>query len=380
MRSAASRRASFALEDPLRKFTRSVARGGVLAVGAALLLAGCSAAPEAPSGSEPAAEEPTTDIQPCIVSDEGGFDDRSFNQLGAEGLRAASEALGVEGVEVESSSPSDYAPNLDSVIAQGCNMVVSVGFNLAEATGAAATANPDVNFAIIDDNSIEAENVQPIVFNTAEAAFLAGYAAASHSESGIIATWGGIQIPPVTIFMDGFVEGAEYFNEQNDADVQILGWDAEGQSGSFTGSFSAGVEAKAMAQTYIDQGADVLMPVGGPIFLSAIEAIRDAGDDSGIAMVGVDADLYETSPENGDLFLTSVLKGMATGVETVITEAANGEFSNEPYVGTLENDGVGIAPFHDFEGSVDAELQTQLDEIREAIIAGEIVVESPASP
>ncbi|XNQ55085.1 BMP family ABC transporter substrate-binding protein [Agrococcus sp. 1P02AA] len=364
----------------MRKFTRSVARGGVLAVGAALLLAGCSAAPEAPSGSEPAAEEPTTDIQPCIVSDEGGFDDRSFNQLGAEGLRAASEALGVEGVEVESSSPSDYAPNLDSVIAQGCNMVVSVGFNLAEATGAAATANPDVNFAIIDDNSIEAENVQPIVFNTAEAAFLAGYAAASHSESGIIATWGGIQIPPVTIFMDGFVEGAEYFNEQNDADVQILGWDAEGQSGSFTGSFSAGVEAKAMAQTYIDQGADVLMPVGGPIFLSAIEAIRDAGDDSGIAMVGVDADLYETSPENGDLFLTSVLKGMATGVETVITEAANGEFSNEPYVGTLENDGVGIAPFHDFEGSVDAELQTQLDEIREAIIAGEIVVESPASP
>ena len=135
-----------------------------------------------------------------------------------------------------------------------------------------------------------------------------------------------------------------------------------------------------MAQTYIDQNADVLLPVGGPIFLSAIEAIRDAGDDSGIAMIGVDADLVETSSENADLFLTSILKGMATGVETVITQAAAGEFTNEPYVGTLENDGVGIAPFHEFEGAVDAELQGQLDEIREAIIAGDIVVESPSSP
>lgn len=331
-------------------------------------------------GSEPGAEEPTVDITPCIVSDEGGFDDRSFNQLGAEGLRAAAETLGVEPILVESSSPSDYAPNLDSVIAQGCNMVVSVGFSLAEATGAAAEANPDVDFAIIDDNSIEADNVQPIVYDTAQAAFLAGYAAASYSETGKIATWGGIPIPPVTIFMDGFVQGAEYFNEQNDANVEVLGWDVEAQEGSFTGGFAAGVEAKSMAQTFIGQGADVLLPVGGPIFLSAIEAIRDAGDDSGIVMVGVDADLYETSADNGDLFLTSILKGMATGVETVVEQAAAGEFTNEAYVGTLENDGVGIAPFHDFEGVVDGELQSQLDEIRAAIIAGDIMVESPASP
>mgnify|MGYP000542204518 FL=1 len=367
----------------MRKFNRSAARGGVIAIGAALLLAGCAAAPEAPSGSEPAGSEsaaPTTDIQPCIVSDEGGFDDRSFNQLGAEGLRAAAEGLGVEPIEVESASPADYAPNLDSVIAEGCNMVVSVGFQLAEATGAAATANPDINFAIIDDQSVTADNVQPIVYDTAQAAFLAGYAAASYTESGTIATWGGLQIPPVTIFMDGFVEGAEYYNEQNGTDVQVLGWDAEAQSGSFTGGFAAGVEAKAMAETFIGQGADVLMPVGGPIFLSAAEAIRDQGDDSGIVMIGVDADLYETSPDNADLFLTSVLKGMSTGVQTVVEQAAAGEFSSEPYVGTLENDGVGLAPFHDFEGSVDVELQSQLDEIREAIIAGEITVESPASP
>jgi basic membrane protein A len=381
MRSAASRRASFALEDPL-KFTRSAARGGAVALGAALLLVGCAAAPDAPSSTTGASEDaaPAVDITPCIVSDEGGFDDRSFNQLGAEGLRAAAETLGVEPIEVESASPADYAPNLASVIDQGCNMIVSVGFNLAEATGAAAEANPDLHFAIIDDNSVEAENVRPIVYDTAQAAFLAGYAAASHSESGIIATWGGIQIPPVTIFMDGFVQGAEYYNEQNGTDVQVLGWDVDAQTGSFTGGFAAGVEAKAMAETFIGQGADVLMPVGGPIFLSAAEAIRDQGEGAGIAMVGVDADLYETAPDYADLFLTSVLKGMSTGVQTVVEEAAAGEFSNEPYVGTLENGGVGLAPFHDFEGSVDPELQSQLDEVEAAIIAGEIEVASPASP
>ncbi|KAA6430888.1 BMP family ABC transporter substrate-binding protein [Agrococcus sediminis] len=382
MRSAASRRASFALEDPLRKFTRTAARGGAIAVGAMLLLAGCAAAPEAPSGSSPATEEPaaTVDIQPCIVSDSGGFDDRSFNQLGAEGVRAAAEGLGVEAIEVESQSEADFAPNISSVIDQGCNMVVTVGFLLAEATAAAAEANPDIQFAIIDDSSIDLPNVQPIVFDTAQAAFLAGYAAASHTETGIIATWGGIQIPPVTIFMDGFYEGAMYYNEQNGTDVQVLGWDPEAQNGSFTGGFEAGVEAKAMAETFIGQNADVLMPVGGPIFLSAAEAIRDAGEDSGITMVGVDADLYETSPDNADLFLTSVLKGMAQGTQAVVEQAAAGEFSNEPYVGTLENEGVGIAPFHDFEGEVDPELQAQLDEITAGIIAGEITVESPASP
>ena len=127
------------------------------------------------------------------------------------------------------------------------------------------------------------------------------------------------------------------------------------------------------------ENADVLMPVGGPIFLSAAEAIRDQGDDAGITMIGVDADLYETSPDNADLFLTSVLKGMSTGVQTVVEQAAAGEFSNAPYVGTLENDGVGLAPFHDFESKVDPALSGELDTIREGIIAGDITVESPSA-
>jgi basic membrane protein A len=97
-------------------------------------------------------------------------------------------------------------------------------------------------------------------------------------------------------------------------------------------------------------------------------------------MIGVDADVYEFDPAVKDLLLTSVMKGMKPAVNDVVTQAADGKFSSEPYVGTLKNDGVGIAPFHDFESKVDAGLQGELDKIKAGIIDGSITVTSPASP
>ena len=320
-----------------------------------------------------------------MVSDAGGFNDNSFNDLGKTGLDRAAEELGVEANAVESSSEDDYAPNVTNLVDQGCDIIVTVGFLLAETTLEAAAANPDVNFAIIDDQldadqdgEPDVENGKPIVFNTAEAAFLAGYAAASYSKSGVVGTFGGIQIPPVTIFMDGFAGGVDYYNEQKGADVQVLGWDVAAQTGSFTGGFAAGTEAKQAAQTLIDQGADVILPVGGPIYQSAAEAIRDA--DRGIALIGVDADVYETDPSVADLLLTSIQKGVDVGVYEVVMGSANDEFDNSEFVGTLENGGVGIAPFHDFEDLVSEDLAAELEALEADIIAGTIVVESPASP
>lgn len=346
---------------------------GLTIATAGLLIAGCAPAPGSPTEQN---TDAATDLVPCMVSDTGGYDDKSFNQAGLAGITAAADALGVEPITVESATETDFAPNIDQLIGNGCGLIVSVGFLLADATKAAAEANPGTDFAIIDDASISAENVKPITFETSQASFLAGYAAASYSRSGIVGTYGGVQIPPVTIFMDGFVAGVDYFNEQNDADVRALGWDATTQTGTFTGSFAAGVEAKTAAQGLIDQGADVLLPVG-PIFSSAGEAIRDSGDD--IALVGVDSDNYVTAPDLKDLFLTSVTKGVTAGTEDVVTAAAQGEFSAEPYVGTLKNEGVGIAPFHDFESKVDPDLAAQLDEITQGIIDGSIVVDSPSS-
>ncbi len=361
--------------------TRKSGLAGLALLGAsALVLTGCAAAPDDEPTTAPGTDaptEPALDFLPCIVSDAGGWDDRSFNEAAYDGIESAANDLGVEFVAVESADENAYAPNVQALVDQGCDLIFTVGFALAETTATAAAANPDVNFALIDE-FVEGENAKSILFDTVQASFLAGYAAASYSESGIVGTFGGMSFPSVTIFMDGFVQGVEYYNEQNGASVRTLGWDFDAQTGVFTGGFSAGTEALTSAQNLIDQGADVLFPVGGPIYQSAAEAIRDSGES--VALIGVDKDIYISDPEIGDLLLTSVLKNITNAVYDVTMQTAEDSFDNTVYVGTLENGGLGLAPFHDFESLVDPELQAQIDELIAAIISGELVVDSPATP
>ncbi|WP_202566175.1 BMP family protein [Agreia sp. COWG] len=355
----------------MSKTIRRAAMGGIATLGLAALLAGCASAP-AETGSTDAAGSKAL---PCMVSDAGGFDDKSFNQAGFEGLNEAAKKLGVEPITVQSDSETDFAPNISSLVDQGCTLIVTVGFALADATSAAAKANPDVEFAIIDDASITADNVKPITFDTAGAAFLAGYAAADYSKTGTVATWGGMNFPTVTIFMDGFAQGVKYYNEQKSKSVKVLGYDlANPDSATFTGGFEANDVAKTTAQNFIDQGADVLLPVGGPIYQSAGVAIQESG--KAISLVGVDSDLYESDPTYKDLYLTSILKGIKTATSTVVSDAAAGDFKSEPYVGTLDNDGVGMASFHDFESKVNSSLQGEIDDIKAKIISGDIKVTS----
>jgi len=347
---------------------------GLAMIGATAILAGCGSAP---SSSSTTASSSKSSYLPCMVSDAGGFNDKSFNQLGLDGLKQASTALGAKYKAVESADQTVYASNISSLVNQKCNLIITVGFLLADATKAAAASNPGINFATIDDASNSAKNVQAITFNTSEAAFMGGYAAASYSKTGTVGTFGGLQIPTVTIFMDGFADGVAYYNKQKNKDVKVVGWDEKTQKGVFTGGFDAGTAAKQSAQTLIDQNADVIMPVGGPIYQSAAEAIKDA--NKGIVLVGVDSDTYETDPANSSLFLTSVEKGIAPATKAVVTQAANGKFSNKPYVGTLKNNGVGLAPFHDYAGKIAKSLPGELTKIKAGIIDGSITVDSPAA-
>ncbi|MDX2376969.1 BMP family ABC transporter substrate-binding protein [Microbacterium sp. LRZ72] len=347
-------------------------------VGAAALLAGCGSAPEETDGD---GGGEALDYLPCMVSDFGGFDDRSFNQLGAEGLQAASDELGVEPILVESQAETDYNANLQNLVDQGCDTIVTVGFALAPAALESAQANPEIEYVSIDDTvdtdfdgETDAENIKPLVFDTAQAAFLGGYLAAGMTETDVVGTFGGQNFPTVSVFMDGFAQGVEYFNETNGTNVEVIGWDREEQDGSFTGGFEANDTARQIAQGLIDQNVDVMMPVGGPIYQSAAAAIRDA--DREIALIGVDADVYETDPSVGDLLLTSVLKGIDVAVEEAILEAGNDEFDPSPFVGTLENDGVGLAPYHDWEGEVPEDLNAEIEALRTAIVAGDIQVDS----
>lgn len=335
------------------------------------------------------------DFQACMVSDSGGFDDQSFNQSGKEGMDAAEEALGIQVTEVESQADTDYTNNVNNLVSQGCNITIGVGFLLEDAIQTAAEANPDTNFALIDSafsdadfNPVELDNAKPILFNTAEASFLAGYVAAAMSESGTVATFGGMQIPSVTVFMDGFADGVSRFNEDNGADVQLLGWDKEGQSGSFSGDFDNQSQGQTLTEQFIAQGADIVMPVAGPVGLGAAAAADSASGD--VKIIWVDSDGFLTASDYSDLMLTSVMKEIGAAVEDTVTQTVEGGFSNEPYVGTLENGGVGLAEFHDQQAAVDATTVTgpageaPLADVIEAytqqIISGELVIESENSP
>ena len=352
----------------------------------ALLLAGCGAAPEEDAASSDAASSNSSsangDFLACMVSDSGGFDDRSFNQSSFEGLQKAEQDLGIQVKTAESQSETDFLPNVDSMVVQnGCDITVTVGFLLADVTKEVAEANPDSNFAIVDDDTIELANVKPIVYDTAQAAFLAGYVAAGTSETGKVATYGGINIPTVTIFMDGFADGVAYYNEQNNANVELLGWNKADQTGSFVGNFTDTTAGKTTTQNFLNEGADIIMPVAGPVGEGTLVAVVDANANGGSnKVIWVDSDGFETTDTGQEYILTSVMKLMGEAVETVITSDVDGNFDATPYVGDLKNGGVALAPYHDQESAVPADVKSAVDEIKAKIISGEITVESAASP
>jgi basic membrane protein A len=172
--------------------------------------------------------------------------------------------------------------------------------------------------------------------------------------------------------MDGFKQGVDHYNETKGENVELVGWD--GKKGSFTGGFAADPAAKTTAQNILDQGVDVILPVGGPIYQSAMDAIADSGEE--VALVGVDADFYESDPTTQDLVLTSILKGMDVSTQEAVVASGNDEFDPTPYVGTLENGGVDIAPLHNFEDKVDPALWEEVQALKESIIAGDVEVKS----
>ncbi len=361
----------------MRITARRAALPVLAAIASTALLAGCSQAPSTSSTSS-ATQTTASNFLPCMISDSGGFNDHSFNELGYNGLVQAAKDLGVSQKSAQSKTDADYANNINAMLNQNCNLIITVGFLLADATKAAAQKNPKTDFAIIDDNSIDLPNVRPIVFDTAEAAFLGGYAAASYSKTGVVGTYGGMQIPTVTIYMDGFYDGVQYYNQQKGKNVQVVGWNEKTQKGSFTGGFDNNTAALTTAQGVLNQNVDVVMPVGGPIYQAAASAIKSSG--KAVALIGVDADVYYTDSSVQNILLTSVEKGIQQATEAVIKDSAAGKFSKTPYVGTLKNDGVGIAPFHNFAGKVDPNLQSELDTIKAGIIAGSITVATPSAP
>jgi len=368
---------------------KKLAAGGVAIIALALGLSACGAPPASTGGastapsaatSAPASTAPgAANFKACLVSDTGGFNDKSFNEAAKQGVDQAVAQLGITSDEIESKTTADYATNITNLLANNCSVIIATGFNLETAMVSAAQASPNSHFAIVDDNPAKKQpNLKPIVFKTSEAGFLAGYAAAAYSKTGKVGTWGGMQIPTVTIFMDGFADGVAQYNTDYSKNVQVLGWDKTKQSGSFINSFTDQSLGQSMTTNLMTQGADVIMPVAGNAGMGAATVVQ-AKASSGAALVWVDQDGFVSMPQYGDILLTSVMKGIQSAVYNMIDqEVTQGSFDATPYVGTLANQGVQIAPFHNFSSKLPADVQTKITDLQNQIVSGSLKITSPA--
>lgn len=369
---------------------------GAVAASAAMFLAACGAAPEdaatqaqsaaSTDSAASAAETPASgatdsaagDFKACMVSDSGGFEDKSFNQSGKEGMEKAKAELGVEVAYAESKAEADFTQNIDAMVQAKCDMIIGVGFLMANAMDDASKKYPEVKFALVDAGfKSNAPNAKALLFNTAEAGYLAGYVSAGMTSTGKVGTYLGMNIPSTAIFADGFADGIAKYNEVKGTAVTLLGWDKAKQDGMAVGDFSDAPKGKQFTTQLIEQGADIIMPVAGPVGNGTLAAAQESGKAS---VVWVDADGYLTQPDHKGLILTSVMKQIGASVFDAIKEALDGSFTNAPYIGTLANRGVDIAPFHDFDAKVSDELRKEVDQLKKQIIDGSLKIESANTP
>lgn len=361
---------------------------------ASLVLTACAPAPaatEAPAAPAPTTAAAAPEAPKFLVgqvTDLGGVDDKSFNASAWKGVQDAVAQLGIEGKYLESKDQSDYAKNIQQYLSEDANLIITIGFLLGVDTATAAKANPDRNFAIVDysfpdcypgavegkdcGSATDLPNVRGLNFQTDQAAFLAGYLAAGMTKTGKVGTFGGIKIPTVTIFMKGFEAGVKYYNQQNSTNVEVLGWDNAKDDGLFTGNFDSTDDGRKFAESLMQEGADIIMPVAGPVGLGSAAVCKETGN---CKIIGVDADMFVTAPEYKEVVLTSVLKLIDVAVFNTIKDEVDGKFTGGTVVYTIADGGVDIAPFHDFDSQVPAELKTALEAAKAALIDGSLTVD-----
>jgi basic membrane protein A len=352
---------------------------GIAALGAAaLVLAGCTADTTEEAVTEeaavveaaPAAEG--LDFLACAVSDEGSWNDNSFNEAVFDGLQRAETELGVQLAEAESNSAEDFAPNLQAMVDANCDVIFAVGFNLVADVNLAAAANPGVSMVTVDGWSEGNDNLKPVGYKMNQSSYLAGYLAAAYSTTKVVGTSGGLQIDAITDFMSGYYFGAKAYEKETGTSVTVLGWDPMAATGDFWGGFAPNdATGKSITASQLEQGADVLFPVGGNQFGAGTEAIKESGVDA--VMIGVDKDIAATSPEYADYMLTSAEKRMGAATFDIIQAyALDGTFSGDYYMGDLANGGTDISPFYDFDSKISQETKDRLAEIKQGIIDGTI--------
>ncbi len=329
---------------------RGFVKGAGVAAPAATMagLAGCS------GGDSGSASGDSVKIE--MVTDTGGVNDQSFNQLAWAGLQQLGEENGWEVGYLESTQEADYAPNLDRCVDDGCALIWGVGFAMADAIATCAQTNPDIKFAIIDNaNPSDAENIVGVQFRAQEPSFIVGYIGASFSKTGNVGYVGGISSDVIDQFEYGYKAGVAYANSVNGTNVQVQAQYAE--------SFSDSARGKAIAQSMFSNGCDVVFHAAGGTGTGVIEAAAEAGKYA----IGVDMDQNHLAPEN---VITSALKRVNVAVVDVSNQIINGELADPNVTLGLTEDCVGIPEDHALYGD---EIYNAAMEIEEQIKNGDIV-------
>jgi basic membrane protein A len=334
----------------------------VVAIAAASLITSVAVAPA----------NAATKQKVCVALDTGGINDKSFNELSYAGAKAAKAKGYASSVEYLPAGKS-YDENVKKFVDKKCTVIVGVGYLLSDAIKASAKANPKIKYIMVDD-VIDAPNVKSLTYKTNENSFLAGYMAAGYSKTGVVATYGGAPIPTVSIFMDGYAQGVEFYNAVKDKSVKVLGWDRKSKTGTFVGGFTDQVKAKELSVAFEAQKADVIFPVGGSLVVGTVDNSLKSGKSIGL---WVDADAHLAAPKYDSVVMVSVLKGLAISVEQAIKSVYDGKFTNTTYVGTLANKGVSISPLYGKYKTtlISKQLQTEVADLAASIAAGHISVE-----
>ena len=367
--------------------TRLLALGASAAILFAACGAGATTAPTtAPTGGASAGPTgtPAASVAPfkaCLVTDTGGLGDKGFNDNALKGLQDALTAGYATTIKnLESKKDADYASNIDALVADSCQSITTVGFNMGAATWAGAAANSTVAFSIVDNapDKITA-NVTGIVFATEQAGMLAGYLAAGVSATGKIGTYGGLPIPPVTAFMDGLWAGIKYYNQEKGKSVTLLGYDpakpTKGVLSPASNPWGDTDFGNQQAQAFFQEGVDIVIPVAGGTGIGSFTAAKQAQTNGQkVYAIGVDTDQFITAPGFENVVLTSIQKIIDKAVADAIHLAQGGTLGGTNYVGTLANGGVGLAPFHNLSTLVSADLQTGLDALKGKIADGSVKV------
>jgi basic membrane protein A len=344
------------------------------------------------SACGPAATTVAPKIKVGEVTDMGGVNDKSFNALGWKGVTDAISQLGIDGKYLQSTQQSDYAKNIQQMLTEKQDLIITVGFLLGVDTATAAKANPTQKFAIVDytypdcytgavegtdcGSSTDLTNVRGLAFQTDQAAFLAGYLAAGMTKTGKVASFGGIQIPTVTIFMKGFEAGVKYYNQKHNTTVEALGWDDAAQTGVFVGNFTSTDDGKNTATSFAQEGADIILPVAGPVGLGSATYCQTSGK---CLIIGVDTDWFVANPDYASVELSSVQKKVDVAVFKTIQDVINGNFTGGTVTYTLADGGVDLAPFHNFDSQVPQTLKDEIAQAKADLISGAITVDGVLS-